>query len=356
MIRPVIRLARPWIGDEEMEAVQSVLESGMLVMGARVAELEERIAARTGRRHAIAVSSGTAALELALEAIEIGDGDEVLLPALSWPSPAHAIARAGATPVLYDVDPRSWNGVGEGARRASSDRVRAAIAIDQFGMPATDQADLGVPLIVDAACSLGSTVDGRAAASRGVIACLSFHPRKVLTTGEGGACVTDDDGLAESLRVLRDHGRGGGGFVRPAGNHRMTELAAAIGIVQMGRLDAILERRREPAARYREALEGARFQEPAREGVRSNWQTFGVLVDGRDAAVAALRAQGVEAGRLSFAMNRIGSMTGRFRAGSASFEVAEAIEDRGMALPLHPLMSDVDQGEVIEAWRRHVGA
>ncbi len=352
MIRLVIRLARPWIGDEERRAVERVLASGMLVMGARVAELEERLAARCERRHAILVSSGTAALELALEALGIGDGDEVLLPALSWPSPAHAILRSGATPVLYDVDARSWNGTAEGAQGGRSERVRAAIAIDQFGMPAADH-DLDVPLVVDAACSLGASVDGRPAASRGVIACLSFHPRKLLTTGEGGACLTDDDGLADELRVLRDHGRGGGGFVRPAGNHRMTEMAAAIGLAQMDRLDAILERRRELAARYREALEGAHFQQPPRSGVTSNAQTFGVLVDRPAAAVAALRADGVEAGRLSFAMNRIGSMVGRFRAGSPAFDVAESIEDRGMALPLHPLMSDADQAAVIDAWRRH---
>ena len=355
----VIRLARPWIGDEEKRAVKRVLESGMLVMGARVAELEERLQERCERRHAVVVSSGTAALELALEAIGIGgpedtSGDtEVLLPALSWPSPAHAIARAGATPVLYDVDPSSWNGTPEGAKRAHSERVKAAIVIDQFGMPAADHDSGDVPLIVDAACSLGSTVDGRPAASRGLISCLSFHPRKVLTTGEGGACLTDDEGLADLLRVLRDHGRSGGGFLRPAGNHRMTEMAAAIGLVQMDRLDGILERRRTLAARYREALDGVSFQQPPREGVIGNGQTFGVLVDGRDAAVEALRARGVEAGRLSFAMNRIGSMKGRFRAGSETFDEAEAIEDRGMALPLHPLMSDSDQAEVIEAFSRH---
>jgi len=357
----VIRLARPWIGDEEKEAVRQVLESGMLVMGARVQAFESRLAERCGRRFAVAVSSGTAALELALEAIGVNEEKdaEVLVPALSWPSPAHAVARAGATPVLYDVDADSWNGTSSGAAAAHSDRVRAVIAIDQFGMPA---ADFGtgeandVPLIVDAACSLGATVDGRPAASRGLIACLSFHPRKLLTTGEGGACLTDDAALADALRVLRDHGRGGGGFVRPAGNHRMTEMAAAMGLVQLDRLDTIVERRRALAARYREALSPARFQRPLREGVIGNDQTFGILVGGRNEAVAALRAQGVEAGLLSFSMNRIGSLAGRFRAGSPSFEVAEEIVDRGMALPLHPLMTDRDQETVITTFVEHFSA
>ena len=324
----------------------------MLVMGARVREFEDRLAERCERRFAVAVSSGTNALELALEALEV-EGGEVLCPVLSWPSPAHAILRRRATPVLYDVDERSWNGSADGAQAARSSEVKAAIAIDQFGMPAADEALLGVPVIVDAACSLGATVDGRAAAARGLIACLSFHPRKLLTTGEGGACLTDDEGLAERIRVLRDHGRSGGGFLEPAGNHRMTEMAAAIGLVQLGRLDTIVERRRALAARYRAELADVTFQRPARDGVVGNWQTCGVLVDDPDAVVAAMRADGVEAGRLSFAMNRIGSVRGRFRAGSAGFRIAEQIVDRGMALPLHPLMSDADQTRVIEAFREH---
>lgn len=347
----VIRLARPLIGAEELEAVREVLESGMLVMGARVAAFEARLATVCGRRHAIAVGSGTAALELALEALGV-DGAEVLCPALSWPSPAHAIVRAGATPVLYDVDPATWNGAPEAAARARSERTRAAIVIDQLGMPSPHPTIADLPTIVDAACSIGATVDGAPAPSRGLVACLSFHPRKLLTTGEGGACLTDDDALAETVRVLRNHGQASGGFARPAGNQRMTEMAAAMGLAQLDRLDAILARRRVLADRYRTVLPADRVQRPPRAGVESNWQTFGVLSDRRDAVVAALREEGIEAGRLSFAMNRIGSLAGRFRAGSDGFAVAESLEDRGLALPLHPQMTDDDQARVIEALER----
>ncbi|MCB9598178.1 MAG: DegT/DnrJ/EryC1/StrS family aminotransferase [Sandaracinaceae bacterium] len=350
----MIRLARPWIGAEELDGVREVLESGMLVMGARVAAFEARLAEVCERRHAIAVGSGTAALELALEALDVRS-HRVLCPALSWPSPAHAIVRSGAVPVLYDVDPASWNGTPEGAAAARTPLVRAAIVIDQFGMPAPHPPS-DVPTIVDAACSIGSTVDGRPAPARGTIACLSFHPRKLLTTGEGGACLTDDDALADALRALRNHGQRDGGFVVAAGNQRMTEMAAAMGLAQLDRLDAIVARRRELADRYRDALPDARVQRPARDGVESNWQTFGVIVDDRDALVAALREDGVEAGRLSFAMNRIGSLAGRFEAGSPDFAVAESLEDGGLALPLHPLMSDADQARVIERFRRHTGS
>lgn len=351
----VIRLARPWLGPEELDGAREVLESGMLVMGARVAAFEAELAEVCGRRHAVAVGSGTAALELALEVLDVRGG-EVSCPALSWPSPAHAIVRAGARPALYDVDADTWNGAPEAARRARSHATRAAIVIDQFGMP-SPLPDDELPVIVDAACSIGATVDGAPAAARGTIACLSFHPRKLLTTGEGGACLTDDDALAHALRVRRNHGQADGGFVVPAGNQRMTEMAAAIGRAQLARLDAIVARRRALAARYREALPRLVVQRPPRAGVEENAQTFGVLLPegaSRDALIAALREEGIETGRLSYALHRVGSLAGRFRAASPDFRVAEALEARGLALPLHPLLEDGEQARVIAALEGHL--
>lgn len=355
----VIRLAKPWIGPEEQDAVRRVLESGMLVQGARVAEFEDRLAERCGRSFAVACGSGTAALELALEALGV-DGGEVLCPALSWPSPAHAIARRRATPALFDVDEASWNASPEGARSARTEHTRAAIVIDQFGLPAAhpeiEAALDGLPIITDAACSLGATVDGRPSPSFGTIACLSFHPRKLITTAEGGACLTDDEGLADALRMLRNHGQRDGGFAAAAGNHRMTEIAAAMGLAQLDRLDAILERRRAIAAHYLRELEGT-FQAPARAGIEGNWQTFGVRLPDdvdRDAVVAALRERGIEAGRLSYALTRIGSMSGRYRTRSDSFAIAEGLEDHGLALPMHPLLDEASRDRVIEAFQEVV--
>lgn len=353
MLPRVIRLARPWIGDEERARVDAVLTSGMLVQGAEVLALEEELARRCGRAHAIACGSGTAALELALAALGV-DGGDVLCPDLSWPSPAHAIARVGARPVLVDVDPSSWNVTGEALAAARTDRTRAAIVIDQFGMPAhhpSIAAALGdLPRIVDAACSLGASVDGRPSASFGAIACLSFHPRKLITTGEGGACLTDDPSLAARLRMLRNHGQTGvGTFGEPAGNQRLTELAAAIGIAQLARLDAIVARRRALADRYRARLAELETQRPP-AGVETNWQTFGVILDegrDRDAIVLRLRDAGVEAGRLSYALHRIGSLTGRAIGGP--FPHADHVERQGLALPLHPLLEDADQDVVIAA-------
>jgi perosamine synthetase len=360
----VIRLAKPWIGDEELARVADVLRSGMLVQGRLVAELEAKLAERCGRAHAVACGSGTAALELALAALDV-DGGDVLCPDLSWPSPAHAIVRVGARPVLVDVAGASWNVTAEGLAEARTDATSAAVVIDQFGTPAHHpsiaEAVGELPVVVDAACSLGATVDGAPAASFGAVACLSFHPRKLITTGEGGACLTDDAALAEELRMLRNHGqRGPGVFGAPAGNHRMTEMAAALGLAQLERLDGIVERRRALADRYRERLGAFALQTPP-AGAVSNWQTFGVVLpDGveppvRDALVARLREDGVEAGRLSYALHRIGSLEGRFSGGPA-FPVADRVEGRGLALPMHPLLEDAEQDRVIEAFEDAVDA
>jgi perosamine synthetase len=359
----MIRLTRPVLGEAETRAVEGVLATGMLVQGERVAAFEARVAAQTGRRHAIAVSSGTGALELALRALGVGSGDEVGVPALTWPSPAHAVALVGATPVLADVDLREWNVTPATLHAAWTPRMRAAIVIDQFGNPARivelARAAGELPLIVDAACSLGSVLDARPCGSYGVIACLSFHPRKVITTGEGGMCLTDDDAIAARLRVLRNHGqRGTGEFVEAAGNVRMSEIAAAIGVAQMERLDGIVTRRRTLAARYVEALAGFEMQQEPPGGL-ANRQTLGVLlpagagatVERRDAVVSALRAGGVEAGLLSYALHRLPSLAG---ARHGRLEVTEDVVDRGLALPLHPGMSEEDVTRCADAFREAV--
>ncbi len=343
-----VRLARPELGKAEVEAVARVLESGMLVQGATVERFERAIAERVGRKHAIAVASGTSALELAIEAMSLR-GARVAIPALTWPSPAHAVLGRGAVPVLVDVHRQEWNVSADAL--ASVPKVAALIAIDQFGVPAR-HAELGsVPLIEDAACAIGSTIDGRACGSFGVISCLSFHPRKVLTTGEGGMCLTDDDSLAARLRTLRNHGqRAAGVFDEASGNHRLTELAAAIGLVQLSRLDRALGRRRAIANHYRTVLAsipklGVQVLPP---GARRNEQTFGVLAETsaqRDALIALLGARGIESGRLSYALHRLPSLASAERASSLSN--AEEIVDRGFALPLHSCLVDEEVERVV---------
>lgn len=364
MLRAVIRLAKPWIGGSELARVADVLQSGLLVQGRLVAEFEEKLAERCGRAYAVACGSGTAALELALSALDVA-GADVLCPDLSWPSPAHAIVRVGGRPVLVDVDAHSWNVTAETLAAQRTPTTRAAVVIDQFGAPAHHPSIAaalpGLPVVVDAACSLGATLRDTPAASFGTVSCLSFHPRKLITTGEGGACLTDDAALAEELRALRNHGQKAPGvFTIPAGNHRMTELAAALGLAQLERLEEIVARRRSLAERYRARLARFSLQTPEPTAV-SNWQTFGVVlaagVDSaqRDAVVERLRRNGVEAGRLSYALHRVGSLAGRC-AGGADFPNADAIARRGLALPMHPLLEEVEQDRVMDAFESVAGA
>lgn len=358
----MIRLTVPGLSDLEVEATARVLRSGMLVQGAEVARFEEGIAAKCERAHAVGVTNGTAALELALRALGIGAGDEVIVPDVTWPSPAHAVLQVGATPILIDVDKNEWNATANAYVAAKSPATRAAIAIDQFGMPAR-LAEIvaalpSIPVIEDAACAIGSTRADGPCGKGSVISTLSFHPRKVLVTGEGGMCLTDDPAIAERLRILRNHGqRSVGEFACASGNMRLTEVAAAIGLVQLDRLDAMVTRRRHLAARYKALLKRVVYQDGP-SGAQSNWQTFGVMLpeghsaDDRDRVVAALRTREVEAGRLSYALHRLAPLSiaaDQARAASRTFVNAENIVDRGFALPLYASMDDQTQDRVIEA-------
>lgn len=353
----MIPLSRSLLGAGELDAVARVLDSGRLVQGEQVLEFERLTAARVGRAHAVAVANGTAALRLALAAVGVGPGDDVLVPDLTWPSPGHAVIELGARPILVDVDADEWNVTAAALLAARTPQTRALIVVDQFGNPAhtaqIEQAFADLPLIVDAACSLGSHDGERPCGARGRIATLSFHPRKVVTTGEGGMCLTNDAELAQRLRELRNHGQGVPGvFQRASGNYRLSELAAGVGVAQLQRLDTMLVERARIAARYRDAL--GRFA-PQRlpEGARSNHQTFGIVLPHalrRDAVISELRALGVEAARLSFALHTLPQFATSAREAAAAgrtFPEATRLAEHGIALPLWPGLSNDEQRHVI---------
>ncbi|MEM9068082.1 MAG: DegT/DnrJ/EryC1/StrS family aminotransferase [Myxococcota bacterium] len=343
----MIPLTRPWIGDAEIEAVSAVLRSGMLVQGSAVADFEATLAARTRRRHGIAVSSGTAALSLALEVLGVGPGDEVIVPALTWPSPAHAVVRCGATVRLVDVHPEEWNVTVEAVTAARTERTKAVIVIDQFGQPARSGfRSLDLPVIEDAACALGASFDDESpCGSLGVLSCLSFHPRKVLTTGEGGVILTDDDELNAKLRVLRNHGQSGPGqFSRAAVNYRLTEFQGALGRAQLSRLDQCVAARLACGTAITDAL-ADHLQFQGGPGLPNN-QTLGALVPeeiSRDAFIEAARAEGVQIGRLSYALHQVGTIPHE-----GALPVTEDIVRRGIALPLYPQMTSADCDRVVE--------
>jgi perosamine synthetase len=359
----MIPLTIPELGPEELMACERVLRSGMLVQGKEVQAFEQALAAYVQRAHAVAVCNGTAALELALRALDVGSGDEVVCPALTWPSPAHAVRVLGATPVLVDVDPGEWNLTAETLRPALGPRTRAVIAVEQFGNPLRHDAlrtALGaIPLIVDAACSLGSRYRGAPCGSHGLIACTSFHPRKVITTGEGGACLTDDAALAARLRVLRNHGQSEPGrFACASGNYRMTELSAAIGSAQLAKIEAICAARRRLVGPILAGAPALTFQHPP-EGGLDNRQTLGVLAGEpgagpaeRDRLIDALVARGVQAGRLSYALHTLPQFEAEAsaaRGAGRSLAVAADLAERGLCVPLYPRMTEAERDQVAAA-------
>jgi perosamine synthetase len=346
----MICLSRNCLGPREEQAVLEVLRSGFLVQGLQVAAFEETLRRRLGVTHAVACSSGTAALHLALWALGIGPGDEVVVPALTFPAPANVAAALGATPVFADVEPDTWNVSPRTVAAVMSARTRAVVAVDQFGVPADVRGIAEVaecPVVEDAACALGSSLGGVPCGALGHVATLSFHPRKVVTTGEGGMVLCDEPTLAEKFVARRNHGMTTQPAYAVAGlNYRMMEVAAAIGRVQLDRLDEFLDERRALAAVYAREVPLPRQAIP--EGAAVNHQTYGVLlpvvatVEDRDRVVATMRKQGVEAQILSFA----NQLLPVFAASAQSAPVAESIARRGIALPLHPAMTGEDAVQV----------
>jgi dTDP-4-amino-4,6-dideoxygalactose transaminase len=268
----MIPVMRPWLGPEEATAVQDVLASGWVAQGPRVAAFEGAVAAALGAGNGVATSSCTAALHLALHALGIGPGDEVVVPSLSFIATTNAPRYVGARPVFADVDLDTQNLTAETVERALGPATRAAIVVHQAGMPADVEAieavcaPHGVTVIEDAACAIGSTYRGRPIGCGRLVA-LSFHPRKLLTTGEGGMLLTQEASLAGRLRRLREHGMAVTAHERdksrtavlesydePGFNYRMTDLQAAVGLVQLGKLDAMVAERRSLAERYCDLL------------------------------------------------------------------------------------------------------
>lgn len=357
-----IPLARPAIGDAELNAAERVLRSGRLVLGPENERFERGLADRTGRAHAVAVASGTVALELALWAAGIGPGDDVLISAFGFPAAVNAVLRLGARPVAVDVEPDTWNTSAAALDAAHTARTKLSIAIDQLGLPgdgaalAAVCAARGTTLLGDAACGFGGRDrQGEPGGRHGLAAILSFHPRKLITSGEGGAIVTDDAALAESLRRLRNQGQAGRGqFDRVGTNARLGEINAAIGSAQLARLDDMLAERRLLAAGYHQRLaslhgRGRISWQQVPAGAMHTHQTFSVLLaDGVDRARACARlaGAGIEAGPATYAFVRVASFDGLVAAPPCP--VAEALHERALALPLYIGMRSAELDRVCE--------
>ncbi len=369
----MIRLTAVFIDDEDLRAVREVLEGGYLVQGKRVAEFESAIAASVGSAHAVALNSCTSALHLSLLALGIGSGDLVLVSAYSFTATANAIELCGARPVFVDIEPDTFN-MDAAALRArleqlrqqgTLDRVRALLPVHAFGQMADMAAIMaiadraGIPVVEDAACALGATQGGRQAGSLGRLGCFSFHPRKALTTGEGGAVVTDDAALARTLRTLRNHGQdpeaASTDFVRPGFNYRLTEFQAALGLVQLRRMAEAVEARRRAAARYAALLKGSAVRPPfVADGRDTVYQSYVVLLPEhgavhRDAIIKRLRELDVEASIGTWNIPMTTYYRQSYGYTPADFPVAASTFARSLALPMYQTLSAEDQGHVVAA-------
>ena len=344
---PDVRLAWPDTGEEELAEVAAVLESGMLTMGAKVAELEAGLAAACEVEHAVAVSSGTAALHVAVLALGVGPGDEVIVPAYTFPATANVVALTGATPVLVDVDPETCNI--DPARVELTPRTKAILPVHLFGRPARLEELPDATILEDAAGALGARRRGRACGGLGAAGCLSFHPRKIVTTGEGGAVTTNDPDLAERVRSLRHHGWSPSDRYddMPVGafNYRIPDILCAVGIPQLQRLEELLAARERVAAGYAERLRDLPVTLPSTdEGDRHGWQAYVIQLDRRDEAMASLRAQGIQCQIGTYALHRLGAYRGQ-----GSFPGADACFERCLALPLHTRLTDSELDRVAGA-------
>jgi perosamine synthetase len=343
----LIRLARPDVGAEELAEIAAVLDSGRLTMGPKVVELEDLLARACGVEHAVAVSSGTAALHLAILALGLEAGDEVIVPAYTFPATANVVALAGLRPVLVDVDPATMNLDVERVAAAVGPRTRAVLAVHLFGRPLDwEELQNAVPpdvlLLEDAAGALGARWRGMPCGGLGAAGCLSFHPRKIVTTGEGGAVTTADAALAASVRRLRHHGiDAGADIVEPSTNYRLADILCAIGIPQLRRLDELLADRTRIAAGYSQRLAAAVDVPDADEGDTHGWQAYVIRLDRKDEALATLRAEGIEVQIGTYALHRLSAYRDQ-----GPFAGADAAFDRALALPLHSRLTDDDLDRV----------
>lgn len=369
-----IPIARPSVGSEEEAAVLAVLRSGWLSQGPRVAEFEERFAAYVGARHAVAVSSCTTALHLALHALGVSAGDEVVCPSLSFIATANSIAYTGAKPVFVDIDRATCNLDPDRLEAAITPRTRAILTVHQIGLPSALTEILGIgrclglPVVEDAACAIGSEYQGSLiGAPHAVMACFSFHPRKILTTGEGGMITVSDEKLAARLRRLRQHAmsvsdlaRHGTqqvvieGYPEIGYNYRMTDLQAAIGLTQLRRLPDFLERRRFLAQRYTGALSELGWLLPPHTPpeCRHNFQSYMIrLASGapvsRDRLMQALLDRGISSRRGVMPIHR--EPPYRDLRWDRCLTETNAAADETMILPLYHDMTEEEQDYVVES-------
>jgi perosamine synthetase len=366
-----IAFSRPFFGIEEEVAAAAAIRSGWVVGGARLRELEEGFAALCGTAHAVGASSWTTGAFLLLKELGIGPGDEVIVPSLTFIASVNVIVHTGATPVFVDIDPRTYNIDPQAVERLITPRTRAILPVDQIGLPCEIEAinaiahRHGLLVVQDAACSIGSKYRGRNVGAQASASVFSLHARKVVTTGEGGMIVTDDGDLAARLRRQRHQGMSLSDVERHGTspttfetypeigyNFRITDVQAAIGVVQLGRLDEMITRRRRIAKHYTEALSGNEWLVPpyVPGHVEPNWQSYQVRVHPgapltRGELMEALFVRGIPTRRGVMASH----LEEPYRTGAPVLPNTEDAAASCLLLPLHPALEISEADAVLDA-------
>jgi perosamine synthetase len=372
--RPMIPISRPATGEEEWQACREPLTTGWLTQGPKVAAFEKAFGARHRVGHALATTSCTTGLHLILAAMGIGPGDEVIVPAFTWVATANVVLYCGATPVFADVDRETYNLDPAEVAGKVTDRTKAVIAVHLFGLCADMDAlkaalPAGIPIVEDAACAAGASYKGIPVGGLGHAAAFSFHPRKSITTGEGGMVTTQDAALAETIDQLRNHGASVSEEQRHAGprpwalpefnllgfNYRMTDLQGAVGLVQLGKLDRFIAERAAAAERYRERLQRLGWLRMPDFGNGGHaWQAFVTSVDPataplpRNALMERLQAAGISSRPGTHAVHMLGLYRDRLGLGPDDFPAARDCDANTMAIPLHNRMAPEDYDHVVD--------
>lgn len=356
-----IKLIEPMVGDEELSLVKEVLESGYMTEGPKAREFESGFAELVGAKHAITTTSCSTALQICVDAYGIGPGDEVIVPDFTYPVTADVVRLRGGSPVLVDVSETTYNIDSEEVRRALTDKTKGIMPVSLFGHsldygPLREIAEMNELFIVeDAACSAGARYRDEKTGSMFDMTCFSFHPRKVITTGEGGMVTTDDDELAEKAREMKKFGMkvvdGKWQFMTVGTNYKLSDVLAAIGVVQLKKIDTIIGRRRELASIYDELLEGNEFikRPEAENGVFHIYQTYATLVTKesfRDRLIKDMAARGIETQIGTYSLHVQPSFSSVRRIGD--LEHSTRLFENLFALPMANSMTPEDQEFVVK--------
>lgn len=372
-----MNITHPYFDDQEIEQVKECLASGWVTQGPKTAAFEKAFGAYHGVSHALATTSCTAALHLATLALDLGPEDEVIVPAFTWITSANCAEYVGAKVVFVDVNPHTYNIDPVALEAALTSKTKAIVAVHLFGLAADMDEILaiarprGIAVIEDAACATGSLYKGKPVGAIGDIGCFSFHPRKVVTTGEGGMVTTDNDDLAKRVAVLRNHGSSPlDTRVRPWSmnqfdvlgyNLRLSDIQAAVGLAQMDKVEKLLADRRAAAAHYTELLSGV--EELALPlvgaGEGHSYQSYVVRVlkggrDKRNAIMEAFENEKIQTRPGTHAVHRLGYYAGKYGLKPEDFPIAATCEDTTVTLPIFPGMQEDDIARVTEVLKQQI--